>query len=84
LTTATQTPMWIRIDAPDAASAFALERRLAHLHPSAVGRGAEWCVELEDFDERAEEIEATVRHWLRETGLRSTVMTTNGTPTTIR
>jgi len=72
------TPQWIRVEAPDAASAFALEQRLAHLHPSAVGRGTSWCVEFEDFDDRREEIEAGIRHWLQEIGLRSTVVTTNG------
>jgi hypothetical protein len=78
-----ETPLWIRVEAPDATSAFALEQRLAHLHPSAVGRGTVWCVELEDFDDHREEIEAAVRHWLRDTGLGSTVMTSNGQTTTI-
>ena len=83
MTTDVQTPRWIRVEAPDATSAFALEQRLAHLHPSAVGRGASWCVEFEDFDDRRGEIEAGIRHWLREIGLRSTVLTANGHSATI-
>jgi hypothetical protein len=64
----------IRIEAPDAPTAFELEKRLAHLHPTAVGRGSEWCVELVDFDDRLDEITATVEHWLRAIGIRSTQM----------
>ena len=78
-----ETIRWIRVEAPSPTSAFALEKRLAHLHPSAVGRGTAWCVEIEDFDDRREEIEAAVRQWLRETGIRSTVITTNGEWTTV-
>lgn len=83
MTSTMQTPLWIRVAAPDATSAFALEQRLAHLHPSAVGRGTDWCVEFEDFDDRIEEIEAGIHHWLREIGLRSTVLTVNGEATTV-
>jgi hypothetical protein len=37
-----------------------------------VGRGASWCVELEDFDhDRFDEITAAVRHWLGEIDLAS-------------
>ena len=67
-------PTWIRIEAPDAERAFALERRLAHLHPSVVGRGESWVVELEDLDDRLDEIEAGVRHWLRTAGGGSAVV----------
>lgn len=73
----------IRIDAPDAPAAFELEKRLAHLHPTAVGRGSEWCVELEDFDDRLDEITATVEHWLRAIGIRSTQMHVDRDATTI-
>ena len=66
--------IWIRIEAPDAASAFALEQRLAHLHPTAVYRHEQWCVELEDVDDRREEIEAAVHHWLETQGLERTTM----------
>jgi hypothetical protein len=72
--TTVETSRRIRVDAPDAPTAFALEQRLAHLHPAAVGRGTDWCVELEDFDDRLDEITATVEHWLREIGIRSTQM----------
>lgn len=73
----------IHIDAPDAASALVLERRLAHLHPVAVGRGSAWCVELQDADDRIEEIAATVEHWLRAGGMGSTQMRVDGAVRTI-
>lgn len=73
----------IRIGAPDAQAAFALEKRLSHLHPTGVGRGADWCVELEDVDDRIDEIEAAAEHWLRELGIRSTQMHVNGNSRTI-
>jgi hypothetical protein len=71
MTNAIETPIWIRIEAPDAITAFALERRLVHLHPSAVGRRGTWVVEIEDFDDRGDEIEAAIRYWLRGTGRES-------------
>jgi hypothetical protein len=74
VTNATETPTWIRIEAPDALTAFALERRLVHLHPSVVGRRGTWTVEIEDFDDRIGEIEAAVRYWLRGTGRESAVV----------
>ena len=67
-------PKRIRIQAPDAAAAFALERRLAHLRPTAISVGLGWWVELEDTGDRLEEIEAAVRQWLREIDLRATAM----------
>jgi hypothetical protein len=73
----------IHIDAPDIESALLLERRLAHLHPVAVGRGSAWRVELEDADDRLEEIAATVRHWLRASGMASTRMQVDGDVRTI-
>jgi hypothetical protein len=81
--TTLETSRRIRVDAPDAPTAFALERRLAHLHPAAVGRGTDWCVELEDFDDRLDEITATVEHWLREIGIRSTPMHVDRDVTTV-
>jgi hypothetical protein len=81
--TTVETSRRIRVDAPDAAAAFALEQRLAHLHPAAVGRGTDWCVELEDFDDRLDEITATVEHWLREIGIRSTRMHVDRDVTTV-
>jgi hypothetical protein len=63
------------VEAPDAPTAFALEKRLAHLHPTAVGRGPNWYVELDDCDhDRFGEIYAAVEQWVREFGIRSTQM----------
>jgi hypothetical protein len=73
----------IHIDAPDAASALGLEKRLSHLHPVSVGRGSAWCVELEDTDDRLDEIVATVEHWLRAGGLGSTQLRVDGVARTI-
>lgn len=78
MTTSRDAPQWIRVGAPDGETAVALEQRLAHLHPSAVGRGDVWYVEIEDFDDRGAEIEAAVRHWLDQIGVRSTVLTSDG------
>jgi hypothetical protein len=61
-------PVWIRIEAPDGPRALALERRLSHLHASAVARHGRWTVEIEDLDDRLEEVEAAVRQWLRMIG----------------
>jgi hypothetical protein len=72
-------PRKIEILAPDATAAFALEKRLAHLRPTAIGSGFGWSVELEDSDDRLDEIEAAVRQWLRASNLRSTVMRVDGT-----
>jgi hypothetical protein len=77
MTTIAETSKLIRIAAPDASTAFALEKRLAHLHPAAVGRGSDWCVELEDLGDRLE-ITAAVEHWLREIGADSTEMQVDG------
>jgi hypothetical protein len=70
----------IRIAAPDGPSAFMLERHLRHLSPVTIGSDDEWTVELEDTEDRLEEIEAAVRHWLRESSLTSTTITVDGTP----
>jgi hypothetical protein len=72
-------PRKIEIRAPGATAAFALEKRLAHLRPTAIGSGLGWSVELEDADDRLDEIEAAVRQWLRVSNLRSTVMCVDGT-----
>jgi hypothetical protein len=84
MATTFETSTRIRIEAPDAAAALGLERRLAHLHPAAVGRGSSWCVELEDDDDRLDEITATVEHWLRGVGSRSTQMHVDGAVRTVR
>jgi hypothetical protein len=67
-------PTRIRIEAPDATSAFMLERRLAGFHAFVLGRGPSWGVELDDYDDQVDEVAATVRHWLRESGCTSTRM----------
>lgn len=69
----------IRIQAPDAPAAFALERRLSHLRPTAISAGLGWSVELDDTEDRLEEIEAAVRQWLRQIDLRATVMRIDAT-----
>jgi hypothetical protein len=68
----------IHIAAPDAPSAFALERRLAHLHAGAVCVHGVWAVELYDDADQLEEIEAAVRHWLRDRGEHSAHIEVNG------
>ena len=68
----------IGILAPDAATALALEKRLSHLEPTTVGRHDGWMVELEDDGYRFDEVIAAVRHWLRENGLESTSVHTDG------
>lgn len=68
----------IHIAAPDAQSAFALERRLAYLHAGAVCVHGEWAVELHDFADQLEEIEAAVRHWLRDRDEHSALIEVNG------
>jgi hypothetical protein len=73
----------IEIDAPDAPAAFALEKRLAHLRPTAIGAGLGWTVELEDGDDRVEEVEAAIRYWLRTIGLPATVMRVDGVARTV-
>lgn len=81
--TTVHAPTRIRIEAPDARAAFALERRLAPFHAFAVGRGRAWGVELDDYDDQFGEVAAAVRHWLRDTEQTSTLSTVNGVPTTI-
>ena len=69
----------IRIDAPSAEAALALEKRLSHLSPTAVGVEDDWCVELTDEDgDRLEEIVAAVEHWLADEHIPETVMHANG------
>jgi hypothetical protein len=66
------TSVRIGITAPDATTAFALEKRLRHLRPTSVGHSDAWVVELEDDEDRHDEIVAAVRHWLRDIDLEST------------
>ena len=72
-------PTWIEIAAPDGARALALEQRLAHMRAAAIARGRSWSVEVEDDDDRLDEVVASVRHWLREQRLQTTTITVDGT-----
>ncbi len=83
MTTFVEQSARIRVDAPDARAAFTLERRLAHLHPAAIGYGLDWRVEIPDAGDRLEEIEAAIHHWLGECGVRSTQLHVDGTVRTI-
>ena len=68
----------LHIEAPDPAAAFLLERRLVHLHPSAVAHGEAWAVELSCAAEELDEVEAVVKHWLRESGAPETTIEIDG------
>ncbi len=81
--TTVHAPTRIRIEAPDARAAFALERRLAPFHAFAVGRGLAWGVELDDYDDQIDEVAAAVRHWLRDTEHTSTLITVDDALLTI-
>jgi hypothetical protein len=72
------------IEAPDAESAFALEKRLSHLRPTSVGHRDGWLVQLEDNGDHLDEIVAAVRHWLGECLLRETTLIFDGTKHSIR
>ncbi len=61
------------IQAPDGASALALEYRLAHLSPVTISRDNAWVVDI-DGVESPTEVEAAVRAWLSEIGSESTLM----------
>jgi hypothetical protein len=74
---------WIEIAAPDGPSAFLLERRLSHLAPVTVEVNGAWTVELEDSDDSLEEIEAVVRHWLRDERIPETSVRLNGNLRTV-
>jgi len=75
-------PARIRIHAPDAEAAFALESRLAR---DGVHAGVHdvWTVELESATNGLEEIEAEVRSWLQQLRLPSTVVSVAGRDRTI-
>ena len=80
--TAAIAPAKIRIRAPSAEAAFALEARLAH---DGVPAGVQdvWTVELESATNGLEEIEAEVRRWLQELRLPSTVVSVCGRDRTV-
>jgi hypothetical protein len=73
----------IEIATPDAAAAFALERRLAHFAPVTVGTAAGWSVEFADREDRSDQIEAIVREWLRAEHLEATTVRTGGHTRTV-
>lgn len=73
----------VRIAAPDARTAFALERRLTRFRPVAIGYGVKWHIELEEWDDQLGEITAAVEHWLRDTGVNSTEMYVDGVAMTV-
>jgi hypothetical protein len=75
-------PARIRIHAPDAEAAVALEARLARDGLPA-GVHDVWTVELESATNGLEEIEAEVRRWLHEQRLPSTVISVAGRDRTI-
>jgi hypothetical protein len=63
----------IVIEAPDGASALALEHRLANLRPVTISRDNSWVVEIDGVESPAE-VEEGVGSWLSEVGSDSTVM----------
>ncbi len=79
MATTSKASIRIRIEAPDAETALGLERRLAHLRPTSVGHGGRWLVELDDDEDRLDEILTAVKHWLGDSGLAKTAVHVNGT-----
>jgi hypothetical protein len=75
-------PARIRIHAPDADAAAALEARLARDGVESAVHDV-WTVELESATNGLEEIEAEVRRWLQERRLTSTVISVAGRDRTI-
>ena len=74
----------VRVDAPDPASALRLERRLAHLAPTAVSVGSRWWVEIPDVGVHTlPELVAAVEDWLAEEELAETELHQDGTSRTI-
>ena len=69
----------VRIAAPDAPSAFLLERQLLPRHPSTLVHGDDWWVELRcHATEELPEIEAAVARWLRESSAEATTIEYDG------
>ena len=75
-------PARIRIHAPDAEAAHALETRLVR-DGFAAGAHDVWTVELESTACGLEEVEAQVREWLLELRLSSTVVDVAGRDRTV-
>jgi hypothetical protein len=80
--TAAIAPAKIRIHAPSAEAAVALEARLAQDGVPAAVHDV-WTVELESATNGLEEIEAEVRRWLQELRLPSTIVSVCGRDRTI-
>lgn len=72
----------IEIEAPDGAAALELERRLAHLAPTAKSWHDRWLVDLTDV-ESVEGVVAEARTWLRQMGIASTMVGVDGRRTTL-
>jgi hypothetical protein len=68
----------VRIEVPDADSAFRLERRLAGRHPVSIGRGPRWEVDIEDHGDATDAIADAVRDWLADMQLSRTRMWVDG------
>lgn len=73
------TNVHLQIEAPDGAAALELERRLAHLNPTTLGRHGRWMVEV-DTGDALSEIQGVVGGWLRELGEPSTTIHVDGHP----
>ena len=67
----------IEVEATDGAAALELERRLAHLSPTSIGRGDRWIVEIPAVP-MPEEVEAVVRRWIDDLGLPGATMRIDG------
>lgn len=76
----------IEILAPDAASALALEERLAHLAPTTVAdrRTNTSAVHVEGGADVLDEVLVAVKHWLRDLGLGSTGVVVGGVRRDVR
>lgn len=73
----------VRIEAPDARTAFVLERRLRHLHPIAVGRGRCWEVDVEEFEGVENELVAAICDWLQDVRHPYTTLWVDGRPRSV-
>lgn len=72
-----QQPTRVRIEAPDALTAFELERRLVFWRPTAIARHDRWFVELETDETRLDELGVAVKHWLADERIAETVLHTD-------
>jgi hypothetical protein len=72
----------VEIEAPDGASAIALEHRLVNLAPSTVWRRGHWTVGVKGVHS-VEAVQAEVKAWLREAGEVSTTIRVDGRPVAV-